>query len=251
MSGGVSRACPAPVVAPSHRPVASPRLVGYVRCSTAEQAASGLGLDAQRRAIAQYAELYGVEIGEVVVDDGRSAASLDRLGIRRVLELLDAGAVAGVIVARLDRLTRSVRDVGELVDRYFAKDRRLVSVGEQLDTSTAAGRLVLNVLASVGQWEREAIAERTRAALRSKRERGERAGALPFGYELDPADATCQRLRPCKREQAAIRDAVKMRAQGMSQASIAEALTRRHPEAARGGKFHQPMVCKLPRTHAA
>ncbi len=227
-------------------------LVAYLRVSTAEQADSGLGLEAQRRAVEQYASLYGLTIADVIVDDGYSAKDLERPGMRRVQELLDRGKVSGVIVAKLDRLTRSVRDVGELVERYFAEGRaRLVSVGEQVDTTSASGRLVLNVLASVGQWEREAIGERTKAALKSKRERGERAGALPFGFELDPSDESGQRLRECKREQAAIREAVKLRGQGMTTTAIADALTERHAKAARGERFYQPFVWKLLRDRAA
>ncbi len=139
-----------------------------------------------------------------------------------------------------------MRDVGDLLERFFAEGRpRLVSVGEQVDASSASGRLVLNVLASVGQWEREAIGERTKAALRSKRERDQRTGSLPFGFELDPSDERGQRLRGSKREQAAIREAVKLRGQGMTTTAIADALTERHRAAARGERFYQPFVWKL------
>jgi site-specific DNA recombinase len=227
-------------------------LVAYLRVSTTEQADSGLGLDAQRRSVEQYAALYKLAVSELIVDDGYSAKDLDRPGMRRVIELLDRGQVAGVIVAKLDRLTRSVRDVGHLVERYFAEGRgRLVSVGEQVDTSTASGRLVLNVLASVGQWEREAIGERTKAALKSKRERGQRAGAVPYGFELDPSDPGRQLLRECKRERAALAEAVQLRARGMTTTAIADVLTERHPQAARGQRFYQPFVWKLLRDRAA
>src|SRR5690348_1236649 len=70
------------------------------------------------------------------------------------------------LIAKLDRLTRSVRDLGELLERFQKRGVSLVSVSESLDTGSAAGRLVLNVMASISQWEREAIGERTREALR-------------------------------------------------------------------------------------
>ena len=93
----------------------------------------------------------------------------------RILALVDARKIQIVIVAKLDRLTRSVKDLGELLERFQRRGVSLVSVSESLDTGTAAGRLVLNVMASVSQWEREAIGERTRDALRHKKAQGQRA----------------------------------------------------------------------------
>lgn len=227
-------------------------LVGYIRVSTDEQARSGLGLEAQRKAITQYAELYSLVIGETIVDDGFSAKDLKRPGMKRVLDLLDHGQVSGIVVAKLDRLTRSVRDVGHLVEVYFSRgDLRMISVGEQLDTSTAGGRLVLNVLASVGQWEREAIGERTRAALRAKKDRGQRAGTIPYGYELDPRDSSGQGLRPCKLEQEAVAEARRLKRSGKTGQEIADTLTRTHLKAARGVRFYQPFVWKMLQPNAS
>jgi DNA invertase Pin-like site-specific DNA recombinase len=86
-------------------------------------------------------------------------------------------------------------DLGKLVERYFGTGKwALLSVSEQIDTRSAAGRLVLNVLASVSQWEREAIGERTSAALKHKAAQGEYIGGdVPYGYRL-AADG--ERLEP-------------------------------------------------------
>ncbi len=217
-----------------------PITVAYTRCSTSEQAESGLGLEAQRTQIERYAELYGVTVDRWVVDEGQSAKNLDRPGVAEVLAGLDSREVEGVIVAKLDRLTRSVRDAGDLVERYFASGRaRLISVGEQIDTTTAAGRLVLNVLASVGQWEREAIGERTRAALASKRAKGERVGTVPYGYR-----AASGRLVPHAPEQAAITRALQLRRSGSSQAAIAASLqSEGFPP--RGRRWHRTTVARI------
>src|SRR5215472_10094537 len=88
------------------------------------------------------------------------------------------------IVAKLDRLTRSVRDLADLLERFERRDVALMSVSESLDTRSAAGRLVMNVLMSVAQWEREAIGERTREALRHKQAQGQRVGNVPYGFML-------------------------------------------------------------------
>jgi site-specific DNA recombinase len=93
---------------------------------------------------------------------------------------VDAGKVKAVIVAKLDRLTRSVKDLCELLERFERKGVALVSVAESLDTGSAAGRLVLNIMAAVSQWEREAIGERTRDALGHMRSQGQRVGNIVF-----------------------------------------------------------------------
>jgi hypothetical protein len=137
------------------------RTIAYLRVSTDKQADRGVSLDAQRAKATAYAELYDLELVEVIVDAGESAKSLDRPGLKRALGMLKAGEAEALLVVKLDRLTRSVVDLGTLLERYFAPGKAaLLSVGEQIDTRSAAGRLVLNVLASVSQWEREAIGER-------------------------------------------------------------------------------------------
>src|SRR6202035_6126825 len=83
-----------------------------------------------------------------------------------------------------DRLTRSVRDLADLLEVFQRKGVSLVSVAESLDTGSAAGRLVLNIMVSGSQWEREAIGERTRDAMRHKKSKLERVGNAPYGYRL-------------------------------------------------------------------
>src|SRR5216684_1249384 len=128
------------------------RTIAYLRVSTDKQADRGVSLDAQRAKVHAYAELYDLELLEVIVDAGESAKSLDRPGLQRALGMLKSGEAEALLVVKLDRLTRSVVDLGTLVERYFAPGKAaLLSVGEQIDTRSAAGRLVLNVLASVSQ----------------------------------------------------------------------------------------------------
>src|SRR3954466_3192287 len=160
------------------------RAVAYLRVSTEEQADHGVSLDAQRERVAGYARLYDVELVDVVVDAGLSAKSLEREGLQRALAMLRAGAADALLVTKLDRLTRSVKDLNHLLDVYFGEGCfGLLSVGDKVDTRTAGGRLGLNIQGSVSQWEREAIAERTREAMRLKVPRGEHVGGKPpYGY---------------------------------------------------------------------
>ena len=118
------------------------RTVAYLRVSTEKQADHGVSLEAQRAKVAAYAQLYDLELVDIVVDAGASAKTLEREGLQRALAMLRAGRADALLVVKLDRLTRSVRDLGDMVEEYFASGRwALLSVGEQVDTRTAAGRL--------------------------------------------------------------------------------------------------------------
>jgi len=146
------------------------RVVCYCRVSTADQADGGISLEAQVAKMQAYAALYDLTIVEVVTDAGESAKSLNRPGLQAALGMLKAGKADGLLIVKLDRLTRSIADWQDLIDAYFGErgGKQLLSVNDSIDTRTAAGRLVLNVLITVAQWERETIGERTKEALRHK-----------------------------------------------------------------------------------
>ena len=100
--------------------------------------------------------------------------------------MIRSGKASGLVIAKLDRLSRSVVDWNTLIDGYFGEKagKQIFSVADSIDTRTAAGRLVLNVLMSVAQWERETIGERTKDALQHKIRNGERCGKVRFGFRL-------------------------------------------------------------------
>ena len=159
------------------------RVVGYVRVSTEEQAKEGISLEAQRAKLEAYCLAMDLDLVAVRGDAGASAKSLrKRPGLAEALGDLEEGRADAIIVCKLDRLTRSVRDLGDLVERYFASRFILLSLTDSIDTRTAGGRLVLNVLASVSQWEREAIGERTRETLTYLKTQGVRLGGEGLGW---------------------------------------------------------------------
>jgi site-specific DNA recombinase len=162
------------------------RVVGYVRVSTEQQADRGSSLEAQTEALRRFAELRGVELVRIEVDAGLSASTLERPALQRALASLDAFEASGIVVVKLDRLTRSVRDFCDLVEAYFKDGQNvLMSVNENVDTSNAMGRMVLNILMSVSQWEREAAAERTAAVKAHLKSTGAYAGGWPpYGHVL-------------------------------------------------------------------
>jgi len=159
-------------------------IIGYCRVSSDKQVDVGMSLEVQEFQIRKYAELYEIRLGEIIVDAGESARSLKRPGMQRIIELMDSGLCSGVLVVKLDRLTRSVKDLCHLLERYFFKNKVLISVQEKIDTNSAMGRMVMNVVMSISQWEREATSERTRAVLQHKKAKGERVGNIAFGYKL-------------------------------------------------------------------
>jgi len=221
----------------------STRAVAYLRVSTAQQADHGVSLEAQEAKVRMYAQLYDVELVAVVVDAGVSAKTLDRPGLQQALAMLDSGDADALLVCKLDRLTRSVRDLGELLDGYFGKrdgSSALLCVGEQVDTRTAAGRLVLNVLMSVAQWEREAIGERTSTALQHKKAQGEYTGGrAPYGWQVAGDTAI---LRPVATEQATIRAAQALRHDGHSLRAVGAQLAAQGRPPRSGARWHASSV---------
>lgn len=203
------------------------RVIGYARVSSEDQARDGVSLAAQAEKVRLYCELHSLGMMECVVDAGVSAKTLDRPGLSRVLALLDSGEAIGIVVYKLDRLTRSLADWSSLIDRYFGRPGgpSLFSVSDSIDTRTAAGRMVLNIMMTVAQWERETIVERTRGAMSYKKSRGERvSGRIPFGSDLAPDGRT---LTPNAVELAALEDVRRWHAEGWSLRRIAGELEAR------------------------
>jgi site-specific DNA recombinase len=221
------------------------RAIGYARVSTDKQADFGVSLEAQTEKLHAMATVHGVQLGELIVDAGESAKSLDRPGMVKLLSLVDARAVDMVIIAKLDRLTRSVRDLADLIERFSRRGVSLVSVAESLDTGSASGRLVLNLLTAVSQWEREAIGERTRVAMAFKKSRGERVGTLPYGYRLQEDGI---HLEPEPAEQHIIARIRDLQASGLTLRAIAAKLNDEGYRTRRGTHWRFEYVAQLAKT---
>lgn len=219
------------------------RAIAYLRVSTDKQADTGVSLDVQRQKVAAYAGLYDLDLVSIEVDAGESASSLQRPALARAMKALEDGEAEALLVVKLDRLTRSVRDLGELVDKSNREGWALLSVSEQLDTRTAAGRMVLNILTVVSQWEREAIGERTAAAMAHKRERGEYTGGEPpYGWQVS-GDGV--RLEAHEGEQAAIEAASELREAGLSLRKIGRLLESKGLLPRSGKSWHPEKVKRL------
>lgn len=215
----------------------SRQTIGYIRVSSAEQSESGVSLSAQEERIRSYVRAMGQQLDLLITDAGESAKNLKRPGMKRLLELIARRQVKTVIILKLDRITRSIRDLVDLIDLFEKHNSALISVSETIDTQTAAGRMLINLLGVLSQWEREIIGERTAFALAHKRKRREVYGPTPFGWSrvADKLVTNCS-------EQRALRLAQRMRTKGASLREIADTLSIRGVRPRRSAKWYPQTV---------
>ena len=193
---------------------------GYARVSTEEQAREGLSLPAQEEKIRAYAVIHNLNLIEIIRDDGYSGKNINRPGLQRLLEMIQSPEPEAVIVWKLDRLTRSTRDLLALVEeRFKTGNTRFLSITEQIDTDTAMGKFFLTLMGAMAQMERELISERTSAALSHKKDRGDTLGQVPYGWSR-----VDNRLVKNADEQEVLKQIKQMRRNGLSFRHIARAL---------------------------
>ncbi len=201
-------------------------VIAYLRVSTEEQAQSGAGLAAQRAAILAEAERRGWTLVEVIQDAGWSARDLRRPGIQAALEALRRHKADTLVVAKLDRLSRSMLDFAGILDRATREHWALVALDLGVDTSTPSGEMMANVLATFAQFERRLIGQRTKDALAQKKAAGVRLGR-PVGIH-EPVRARI----------------VAERAAGRTLAAIAEGLNADQVATAQGGRRWYPSTVR-------
>jgi DNA invertase Pin-like site-specific DNA recombinase len=158
-------------------------------------------LDAQREACEAYiksqAELGWQVIKERYDDGGISGGTLERPALQRLLQAIEAKRIDIIVIYKIDRLTRSLTDFAKLAERFDELNVSFVSVTQQFNTATSMGRLMLNVLLSFAQFEREITGERIRDKIRASKQKGMwMGGMVPLGYDaeervlrINPAEA--------------------------------------------------------------
>ena len=215
------------------------RAIVYTRVSTNEQSIEGVSLEMQKSKAKSYCHLNDLLIKNVFSDIA-SGKTTKRPGLQNALGSCGRGDV--LIVYSLSRLSRSVMDTLAIADSLNQRGVDLVSLSERIDTSTPSGRLVLTVLSGMNQWEREQLAERTRDALQTKRARGERTGAIPYGYQL--AEDGIHLVKD-QTEQVMIDLAKALKKEGKSLRQIADRLTLEGFVPKRGKRFYAQSVKNL------
>jgi site-specific DNA recombinase len=168
------------------------RILGYARESTREQAIEGFNLDEQERKIRDYVNLYYEDPRyefTMIREEGASAKSLRRPEMKGILKQIKSGEIDILIIHNLDRLTRNLSDMQELLQLFEEHHIELISLRENIDTSTPQGRFFVSIIVLIAQWEEETIGNR---AVRGKRESARQGNyaksRVPFGYFRNPDD---------------------------------------------------------------
>lgn len=157
-----------------------PLAIGYVRASTARQVEEGASLQSQERLVRQAAEARGWDV-EIVAEQASSAGSMrGRPALQAALERLDRGQAHALLALRLDRISRSVRDLADILDRARRKGWALVTAEADVDSASPSGEFLWHVLGSASQFERRLIGARTREGLAQRRLEGVRLERVKF-----------------------------------------------------------------------
>lgn len=136
------------------------KLIGYIRVSTAKQQ-EGFGLAAQKQAIQRYCRAHKHQL--IAVEQEQQSAIKSRPVFQKVFQRVLAGEADGIIVAKLDRLGRSVRDLATIAEELRKNQKQLISVSDHIDTSSPNGKLLFHILSAIAEYERELLIERTKA----------------------------------------------------------------------------------------
>lgn len=224
------------------------KAVAYLRVSTASQAEEGVSLEAQEARIRAWALAMDAQIVGVYRDMGISGSRADnRPGLQAAIEQA-CKVKAALVVYSLSRLCRSTRDAINIAERLDKSGADLVSLSEKIDTTSASGRMIFRMLAVLAEFERDQIAERTRAALAHKRAKGEVTGAIPFGFEV-AEDGT--RIRPVRSEQVTLQLIQRLLAEGRSQRQVVSDLNQQGLLTKQGKAWNRNSLRSVLRTQAS
>ena len=213
----------------------------YLRVSTTGQATDGVSLAAQESKARKWCTDNQYEVKAIHTDAGISGKSTDnREGLQNALDATKKGDA--LVVYSLSRLARSTKDTLAISDKLEKKKVDLVVLSEKIDTTTATGKMMFQMLAVLSEFERNLTAERTSAALQHKKANGERVGGIPYGFKL-AMDSV--KLLKDKAEQALIALCKELKKQGLSLRKIAAKLAEQGYKNRSGKDFHAQTISNI------
>jgi len=201
---------------------ATKQAIGYIRVSSAQQAQEGVSLEAQQAKIEQWCSANGYELVNVFKDEGISGKRMDtRPGLQDALASVKKGNA--FVFYSMSRVARSTKNMIEIGDMVAKKKGDMVSLTENIDTTTASGKMIFELFAVLAQFERNLVGERTASALRNKKSNNKKyCNKTPYGFkEVDG------RLEQVKQEVKVVAEIQQARAKGQTLQSIADGLNSR------------------------
>jgi site-specific DNA recombinase len=163
---------------------AKPLAAIYVRVSTQDQAQHGFSLEAQEESLINYAKALGYEIYKVYKDEGKSAKNLNRPEMQNLLKDAESKKFQAIFIYKLDRFSRSLKDLILTIDKLKEWGVDFVSLQDKIETASASGKLMFQIIGAFAEFERNIIGDRTTFGMEKKAKEGGFISKAPLGYKL-------------------------------------------------------------------
>lgn len=159
------------------------KIYGYARINKKRTRPKNLSLKKQTAIIKEYANSNDLSLKKVLSDSAETSVSLELSNLSKIIDMATSGELDVLIVARLDRLNRSIRTINSFIQLVCGEcGVKLISIEEGIVSTTKSGKMALSVLGIVGKWDQKMISDRTKELIERKRLVGERVGHAPFGF---------------------------------------------------------------------
>ncbi len=158
----------------------------YIRVSTEEQAKQGVSLSAQEEALKNYASALGYDVLKVYKDEGKSAKDIKgRPEMTQILADAQAHKFQAIFVYKLDRFSRSLRDLIDTIEKLKEWGIDFISLQDKIETTSASGKLMFHIISAFAEFERNVTSERTKFSMDKQARDGKVVSRAPFGYQLE------------------------------------------------------------------
>ena len=210
---------------------------GYARLNSLH-VPKNFSIEEQIEMIRNYAETNNLNLVDIVFDKDQTSMSLDMPGISKLIECIQSKKLEVVVIARLDRLTRSVRKMSYFIDEVIKNNVRLISIVDNFDTQKESAKSAIQIIDLVSRWDSKMISDRTKKLIRDKRKVGEYVGHAPYGFVYKE-----KKLIPYPKELLVIKDVFNKRnIENASYHKIARSLNEKRIPSKRGRKWYAETI---------
>ena len=162
----------------------TPKAAVYVRVSTQDQAQHGFSLNAQEDSLKNYASALGYDIFQIYRDEGKSAKDLRRPQMQQMLKDAENKKFSAIFIYKLDRFSRSLKDLILTIDKLKELGVDFISLQDKIETASASGKLMFQIIGAFAEFERNIIGDRTKFGMQRKAKEGGFITKAPKGYKL-------------------------------------------------------------------